>query len=124
MNDGWLSIQTDLPYSALPSLSEILFWLAAPVEHLITPRLLSWVVWAIGFCLLRQTLRHLADTAITTIWLLALFLSPIVLMISANCYVESFVWMDAAALAYLLFVQPESSTVGLSRGVDCRYDFS
>lgn len=109
MNDGWLSIQTDLPYSALPSLSEILFWLAAPVEHLITPRLLSWVVWANGFCLLRETLRHMAGTAITTVWLSALILSPIVLMIGANCYVESFVWMDVAALGYLLFVRPEGS---------------
>src|SRR6185295_14806749 len=33
--DGWPAFYADIPYSGFPSLGELLFWLAAPLERLI-----------------------------------------------------------------------------------------
>src|SRR5947199_351201 len=40
--DGWPAFYPDLPYSGFPSLGEILFWLMAPIEDVIAPRLMAW----------------------------------------------------------------------------------
>src|SRR4051812_27117546 len=43
--DGWPTVYSDLPYSGFPSLAEMLFWLMAPLDAVVAPRLLIWVCW-------------------------------------------------------------------------------
>lgn len=96
--DGWPAFYADLPYSGFPSLGEILFWLVAPIERVIAPRLLGWICWALGlwfsYRLLRRRLRSGSAAAVTS----ALALSSTLLLISANCYVETIQMMDFVAL--------------------------
>src|SRR5205823_4430591 len=59
--DGWPAFYSDLPYSGFPSLGEILFWLMAPIEGVIAPRLLTWTCWIIGLGLMYRLLRLRTD---------------------------------------------------------------
>jgi hypothetical protein len=56
--DGRPAFYPDLAYSGFPSLGEILFWLVAPIEHVIAPRLITWVCWISGVVLLYRLLRR------------------------------------------------------------------
>ena len=105
--EAGLTVQQDLPYSALPSLSEIIFSLGLPVESLIFPRLITWLVWYSGTMLLLSGCAAISTNR-WNIWLvcLCLAISPISLMISANVYVEAFVWADCAAITSLLLRSP------------------
>ena len=96
------SIQNDLPYSALPSLPEVICWLVAPIEHLVAPRLLVWVMWVNGILLFRELLTGIVSRATAEVLVWSVAASRVSLMISANFYVESFLWADTAALCYLL----------------------
>ncbi len=102
LNFNSLSVQGDLPYSALPSLPEIICWLVAPIEHLVAPRLLGWVTWVNGILVFRESLRRVASVATAEVLVWAVVASRVSLMISANFYVESFLWADTAALCSLL----------------------
>lgn len=96
--DGYPAVYHDLPYSAFPSMGEILFWLMAPVEAMIAPRLLIWVSWILGLLLLAALLRR-CGAGRSSLWLTScLAASPAMLLISANCYVESLLMMNVAAL--------------------------
>ncbi len=96
--EGFPTVDRDLPYSGFPSLGEILFWLIAPMEALIAARLVIWVGWILGLllliCLLRRSGAGPSSTLLATAWAL----SPAVLLISANCYVESLLMMNVVAL--------------------------
>ena len=92
----------DLPYSGFPSLGEILFWLVAPVESVITPRLVNWIVWLLSLVMLYQLLRRWLPRGLSLGLSGAFAVSPAVLMISANCYVEAFLLMDLAAMLLIL----------------------
>ncbi len=95
--DGSLRVYSDLPYSAFPSLGEVLFWLAAPLDVLFVPRMLNWVAWSLAISLLyRWTRRQLGPWA-AAILTLSTALSAAVLMVSANCYVEAFQLLLLAA---------------------------
>lgn len=96
------SIQNDLPYSALPSLPEVICWLVAPIEHLVAPRLLVWVMWVNGILLFRELLTGIVSRATAEVLVWSVAASRVSLMISANFYVESFLWADTAALCCLL----------------------
>jgi hypothetical protein len=95
---GSPSFYPDLPYSGFPSLGEILFWLMAPIEVVIAPRLLVWVCWVIGLVLLQRLLRQSLRSSAACMLTFAFALSPATLLISANCYVESILMMQLAAL--------------------------
>ena len=96
--DGWPAFYPDLPHSGFPSLGEILFWLMAPVEGVIAPRLLIWSCWLLGLvCLYRLLRRRLAPGA-AAVFALVFPLNDTVLLTSAHCYVEPILMMDAAAL--------------------------
>lgn len=100
--DGWPAIYRDLPYSGFPSLGEILFWVVEPIDGVIAPRLLVWVCWMLGLlCLyrmLRGYLAHLSAAVLTLVFTL----NDTVLLISANCYVESMLMMNIAAVLLAL----------------------
>jgi hypothetical protein len=98
--DGRPAFYPDLAYSGFPSLGEILFWLVAPIESVIAPRLLTWVCWLLGLILLYRLLRRRVAAASAAILTLAFGLSETALMISANCYVESILMMNVTALMF------------------------
>jgi hypothetical protein len=100
--DRWPAFYRDLPYSGFPSLGEALFWLVAPIENVISPRLVVWACWASGLVLTHFVFRmRLARGAAATLTA-AFGLSGAVLMVSANCYVESILLMNAAAMLFCL----------------------
>jgi hypothetical protein len=101
--DGFPAVYFDLPYSGFPSLGEVLFWAIAPLESVIAPRLIVWACWFLGVLLLHRVLRRALSHGIAVLTTGAFALSPATLMISANCYVESILFMNVVAL--LLAVQ-------------------
>jgi hypothetical protein len=100
-----LPVYGDLPYSGLPSLAEILFWEVAPIEGFVTPRLLAWLAWFHGLMLFGQSLSKVVAPAVSRCMVWAFGLSNVSLLISANCYVEAFVWLAIAALLYVLVLE-------------------
>ncbi|MFO0943284.1 MAG: hypothetical protein U0930_21325 [Pirellulales bacterium] len=104
---GSITVQSDLPYSALPSLMEIVFTLVFPVEGLIAPRLFAWAIWICGAFLLVDWIKDYAGNTKSGLVLSACVIaSPVALMVSANCYVEVLVWSNTIAILYLL-LQPK-----------------
>ncbi|MCU0879006.1 MAG: hypothetical protein MUF06_14580, partial [Pirellulaceae bacterium] len=108
--DGWPAFYADLPYSGFPSLGEILFWLAAPIESLVTSRLLVWAAWLAGFVLLEAILRRRLPRHVSLALALALAISPASLLVSANCYVEALLVADLAALLFVLTVPQRAAS--------------
>jgi hypothetical protein len=109
--DGWPAFYPDLPYSGFPSLGEILFWLMAPIDSVIAPRLLVWVCWMLGLAAVYRLLqRRLALYSAATLTC-AFAASGAVLMISANCYVESLLLLNVSTLLLAL----ESARADLPR---------
>jgi hypothetical protein len=102
LQDGWPALYTDLPYSGFPSLMEILCWLVAPIETLITSRLFNWTVWIMGLLLATTVLRRYVGPRSSLCLAAAFAASPVTLMISANCYVETFQMLDLFALMVLM----------------------
>ena len=83
-------------------MGEILFWLLAPIESVIAPRLLGWVCWVIGLVFLYRLLRRRLAPGSAATLTMAFALSSTVLLISANCYVETILLMNFAALLLVL----------------------
>lgn len=106
--DGWLAVYADLPYSGFPSSAEILFWLIAPLESLIAPRLVNWTWWVMALVLLFRLQRQFVPAFPALILTLAFAVSPAALLISANCYVETLQLMNLAALLRVLSVVPRT----------------
>ena len=102
LRDGWPAFYADLPYSGFPSLAEILFWLIGPLEHTISPRLLAWLCWANGQFLTYHLLRRRLAPVSAAILTAAFMFGGAVLMVSANCYVESLLLMNTAGLLLVL----------------------
>jgi hypothetical protein len=104
--DGRPAFYADLPYSGFPSSGEVLFWLMAPLECVIAPRLLAWACWVLALVMSYRLLRrHLLDgpsVLLTTVFAV----SPATLMVSANCYVEAIVLLNVAAIL-LAVASPE-----------------
>lgn len=96
--EGRPAVYSDLPYSAFPSLCEILFWLIAPLESVIAPRLLIWVCWLLGLLLLGRLVRRQVAGEASACLTLAMMLGPATLLISANCYVESLQMLNVGAI--------------------------
>ncbi len=99
---GWLSIESDLPYSGFPSLGETLFWVVAPVEGVIAPRLLMFCCWTTGLLLFYRLLRRRLRADATFVLTLGFAASSAVLLVSANCYVECLILMNVAAILIVL----------------------
>jgi len=100
--DGRPAFYPDLAYSGFPSLGEILFWLVAPLESVIAPRLIVWVCWLVGLLLLFGLLRRRLAGGSALVLTLVFGMSETLLLISANCYVESILLMNVAAMFYAL----------------------
>jgi hypothetical protein len=100
--DGWPAFYPDLAYSGFPSLGETLFWLVAPLEGVIAPRLIVWVCWLVGLLLLFGLFRRRLVGGSALVLTLVFAGSSAVLMISANCYVESILLMNVAAMLLAL----------------------
>lgn len=98
LRDGWPACYVDLPYAGFPSLGEILFWLMAPVECCIAPRLLSWVCWILAAGMLYRVLCRTVHRSAAAVMTMAFWLSPAALLISANCYVETILLLNVAAI--------------------------
>ncbi len=96
-----MSVFNDLPYSALPSLLEAIFTLTYPIEWLVTPRLIVWVLWVHGMAIFYEALKQLCAPATAAVLTLAMVASPMSLMISANCYVETLIWANVAGILWL-----------------------
>jgi hypothetical protein len=112
--DGFVAFYPDVPYSGFPSLAEIGFWMMAPIECLIAPKLLNWVCWMLGLILLCLLIRsHLPQTW-SGLLVAAFAVSPATLMVSADCYVESMLLMDVAAL--LVAVSQPAGRCGVGNG--------
>lgn len=101
-DDGSLLFYRDLPYSGFPSLVEILCWLVTPLESLVVSRLLIWVCWAIALLLMSVAVRQHCSGFPATSIVMAVAASNSSLMVSANCYVEVFIFMNLSALFLLL----------------------
>ncbi len=114
---GSINVQGDLPYSALPSLIEIVCTQAYPIEGLITPRLFVWAIWLCGASLLVQLIKQLSDDKNGVAIAVSVAASPIALMVSANCYVESLIWTNCIAILYLLSLQKFSAFSQTSWGL-------
>lgn len=97
-----ITVQGDLPYSALPSLFEIVSTLVSPVEVLIVPRLFVWGIWLSGALLLVQLTKQYSEARNGFVLAICAIISPIALMVSANCYVEALIWSNSIAILYLL----------------------
>ncbi len=100
--DGWPAFYEDLPYSGFPSLMEILCWMVAPIEFVIAPRLLNWAIWWLAFAIVYRLLRRDVSELTALVLGAAFCFSPIVLVIGANCYVESVILLYAAAMLLAL----------------------
>lgn len=94
---GWPAVYLDLPYSAFPAMGEILFWLAAPMENVVAPRLLTWTCWIIGLVFVYQLLRRSLGVVSAAILTLVFPLNDTMLLIVENGYVETVVMMNVAA---------------------------
>lgn len=110
--DGSLTFYSDLPYSAFPSLSEILFWLMAPIESVIAPRLLVWICWILGLGFLYLLLRRRLASGSSAIVTLVVAISDTMLMISANCYVETLLMMNVAATLLAVELRTQQNAAG------------
>lgn len=104
--DGALLVYDDLPYSGFPAFHEILGWLVAPIESLIAPRLISWSCWALGLALLRQVLVTRLPGWSGMALLAAFALAPATLMIGANCYAETVLFMNLSAMLWIAEFHP------------------
>jgi len=82
--DGWPAIYPDLPYSGFPSLGEILFWLMAPIDGVIAPRLLGWVCWMLGLFFVYRVLRRRLEVNSAAVLIGVLAGSSKLLLVSAN----------------------------------------
>jgi hypothetical protein len=102
LTDGILAVYADLPYSGFPSLGETLFWLMAPMESVIAPRLLVWTCWIAGLLCLHRVLRRYLAPPAAAVLVLAFTLNDTVLLISANCYVESILLMNVAGMLHAM----------------------
>ena len=98
LQDGWPALYFDLPYSGFPSFGEILFWLMAPIEQVIAPRLLIWVCWTLGLIGLYRSLYPWTGASLSATLVVAFALNDSMLLISANCYVESILLLDVVVL--------------------------
>lgn len=107
--DGRPAFYPDLPYSGFPSLGETLFWLAARVECLIAPRLISWGCWMLGLGLTYRLIRRALPGGSGVALLLTFALCPALLLISANCYVETLLLMNFAGMLVVLWPSSGSS---------------
>lgn len=101
---GWPEFYADLPYSGFPSLGETLLWLGGPIEHVIAAKLLIWSCWAVALFMLYSLLRRNLAAGSAMLLTFAFAISSTVLLISANCYVESIVMLDGAALLLAIVV--------------------
>lgn len=108
LRDGWPHVYQDLPYSGFPSLNAILFWLMAPLDVLIAPRLLIWLCWLVAGIALLRVLRRCVTAGPAMMLTLSFLCSPAALLISANCYAEALLLLNLAALL-LLAVRPASA---------------
>ena len=106
--DGRPLVYSDLVYSGFPSLCEVLCWLIAPIESVIAPRLLNWCCWLLSLLSLYRLLRlrHVPGGSAVAISS-AFAVSPVVLLIGANCYVETILMMNVACL--LLVIETSES---------------
>lgn len=111
--DGWPAFYADLPHSGFPSLVELLCWMTAPIESLITFRLLVWIAWIVAIWLLIFSSHRSSNPGTASLVVFAFAVSPTALMISANCYVEAFLLLDLAAIIAVLrnaeIASPENS---------------
>ena len=101
MEEGAFQVDWDLPYSAFPALQEILHWVVAPIESLVAPKLISWGCWILGLGLLRGVVLRRAPGWSGHVLFLSMALAPASLMIGANCYAETLLFMNLAALLWL-----------------------
>ncbi|MFN9718405.1 MAG: hypothetical protein ACK58L_06920 [Planctomycetota bacterium] len=101
--EGEHSVRTDLPYSAFPSLCEILCWVISPIESLISARLLNWCFWFISVCWFARLLRSCGLTpGLAASLATAVACSKAFLLIGQNCYVETLIILNLVAILNLL----------------------
>lgn len=111
--EGWPAFYSDLPYSGFPLLGEILLWLIAPLEHVVAIKFLNWVCWLLGLAFLYRLLRRRVAGGSAIVLTCAFGACSTLLLISANCYVESILMMNVAAM--LLAVGTPRRTAGGAR---------
>lgn len=102
MAEGALQVDWDLPYSGFPALQEILHWTVGPIESFIAPKLISWGCWILGLGMLRGVILSRVPGWSGRVLFLSFALAPASLLISANCYAETLLFMDLAALLWLV----------------------
>lgn len=112
MTDGRLMVYADLPYSGFPSLGPILFWLMAPIEGVIAPRLFVWACWMIGLIALYRLLGRRLALFSAAMLTLAFSFNDTLLMISADCYVECLLLMHAAGIFLALGLPNRPAAAG------------
>jgi hypothetical protein len=106
--DGWPAFYLDLPYSGFPSLGEILFWLMAPIDRLIAPRLLMWACWCIGLANVCRTLQRVVRFEVALSLVLIMAFNDTFMLICANTYVECIQLMGVSAIFLALSRIPNS----------------
>ena len=106
--DGQPTVYLDLPYSGFPSLAETLFWLMTPIENVIAPRLLNWTCWVLALACVFRLFRQRLAPASAAVLLLAFALNDTLLLITENCYVESILLLNVAALLLAIARQPRA----------------
>lgn len=101
MAEGALQVDWDLPYSGFPALQEVLHWIVGPIDGIVAPKLISWGCWILGLGMLRRVVLVRVAGWSGELLFLAAALAPASLMIGANCYAETLLFMDLTALLWL-----------------------
>ena len=114
--DGYPAVYSDLPYSGFPLLAELWFWLLLPLDGLIAPQLLMYVVWLLALSGLYLLLRERLAQSYALLLALAFASSATVLMSATDTYVDQMVVLVLTLmllqLRRVLPVAPSTSELG------------
>ncbi len=113
---GWPAFYEDIPYSAFPSLAEILAWMLAPIEALVTTRLLGWVNWFASCYLAYSAICMITERKTALCVAISFAGNPTSLMVSQNGYVESFLMLNCSAMLVLLLATRNGDIKFASQG--------
>ncbi len=106
------AVYTDLPYSAFPSLPQLLFWFMAPLDVIIAPRLLVWACWLLCLVALYRLARRLLPPVSSLVVTAAFGLGRTMLMVAADAYAEPLVVLNLAAILLSTRAKPRGNDAG------------
>lgn len=117
--DGFPACHPDLPYAAFPGTGTMPVWLTLAAGGIFAPRLLIWTQWGLLCLGLGRLLRQDADAPHprwrASILTAVLALSPTVLMVASEAYMELFILLNC--VGFLLAIRTEARHPAWTPGV-------